>query len=152
MSPAALLAEHPVFRGLDAAARARLAAEARDLRLPAGAFLFREGEAAETLHLLREGDVAIEIACPGRDALVVETLHPGEVLGWSWLAPDHKAMSDARALSDVRTLALDAARLRALCEAEPAIGYAMFKHWLPHLMARLRAQRLQLLDLYGDAR
>ena len=144
-----LLAGHPVFRDFDAATLAELAGCARLKRFEAGATIFREGDPAERVHLLREGDVALELSAPGREPLVIETLHAGEVLGWSWLVPDHRAMSTARALTAVATVSLDATCIRAKCDADPALGYAMFKRWVPHLSARVRAQRMQVLDLFA---
>ena len=51
--------------------------------------------------------------------------------------------------SDIRALSLDAACLRRKCDEAPAIGYAFFKAWLPHLAGRMQMQQLRLLDLYG---
>ena len=45
------------------------------------------------------GDVALEIVVPGRGPHVVETLHTGEVLGWSWLFPPYRWTFDAQALT-----------------------------------------------------
>jgi cAMP-binding proteins - catabolite gene activator and regulatory subunit of cAMP-dependent protein kinases len=145
-----LLATHSLFSRLDAAGRAALAGCARNRRFRAGAMIQREGDPAEAILLLRAGDAAIEIAAPGRPPLRVETVHPGGVIGWGWLAPPHRCMADARALTDLRATALDAACLRARCDARPEIGYALLKAWAEELTERMRAQRLQLLDLYGD--
>jgi CRP-like cAMP-binding protein len=80
--------------------------------------------------------------------LTVETVHPGDVLDWSWLVPPYRTMSDARAVTDVAALRLDAACVRRKCDEAPALGYQMFKLWMPHLARRLRVQHMQLLDLY----
>jgi CRP-like cAMP-binding protein len=146
---AALLAAHPILAAFDPAALTELAGCAALDTWPAGATIFREGEPAEALWLVRRGTVAIEIAAPGRAPLVVETLHPGDILGWSWLVPPYRFMADASARGPAGGLRLDAACLRRTCDAQPAIGYRLFKAWLPHLTERMRAQRLQMLDLYG---
>ncbi len=147
---AALLAAHPLFRDFDAEALALLAGCAENVAWRAGATILREGAPADSVYVLRRGDVAVEMAAPGRAPLVVETLHAGDVLGWGWLVTPYRHMADARAVSDVGATRLDAACLRRKCDETPALGYRMFKGWLPHLAARMRAQRLQLLDLYGD--
>lgn len=144
-----ILAEHPDFRQFDAATIALLAGCARMESFAAGAPIFREGEPAGTAWLVRRGDVAIEIAAPGRAPLIVETRHPGDLLGWSWIVPPYRRMSDARAIGDVGAIGLDAACLRAKLDEHPEIGYRMLKTWLPQLALRARAQRVQLLDLYG---
>ena len=45
---------------------------------------------------------------PQRGAVTIETLHGGDILGWSWLFPPYRTIFDARALGVVRTLAFDA--------------------------------------------
>ena len=51
--------------------------------------------------------------------MTIETLHDGDLLGWSWLFPPYRTVFDARALGDVRTVAFDGACLRGKCEAGP---------------------------------
>jgi CRP-like cAMP-binding protein len=144
-----LLAATPPFAAFDARSLDDLAGCARNDFFAPGEIIFREDEALDRLWVIRHGDVAVEISVPGRAPVAVETLHQGDVLGWAWLTEESRAMSDARALSAVRAIRLDAACLRAKCEARPEIGWQMLKHWLPHLAARVRSQRLQLLDLYA---
>jgi CRP/FNR family cyclic AMP-dependent transcriptional regulator len=52
----------------------------------------------------------------------------------------------------VRAIALDAKCLRDKCEVDHDLGYALLKRFLPVLVQRLQAMRLQLLDVYGPAR
>ncbi|MDE3028196.1 MAG: cyclic nucleotide-binding domain-containing protein [Paracoccaceae bacterium] len=144
-----ILADHPLFKSLDAAALALLAGCARNEHFEQGATIYAEGGTADRFFILRHGDVAMEIATPERSALIVETLHPGDVFGWSWMITPFRHTSDARALSDVRAISLDGACLRRKCDENPALGYALFQNWIPHLAQRMRALRLQVLDLYG---
>lgn len=143
------LAAHPAFRDFDDDALDLIAGCGANARFAAGQMILNEGEAAGSVFILRGGDAAIELATPGRGPITVETAHAGDVLDWSWLVPPYRALSDARAVTDVAALRLDAACIRGKCDAAPALGYQMFKLWMPHLARRLRAQHLQLLDLYG---
>ena len=77
--------------------------------------------------MIRHGLVAIETEVPGRGAVTVETLHAGDVLGWSWLLPPYRSAFGARALATTRVLAIDGACLRGKCDAEPALGYDLLK-------------------------
>lgn len=147
-----ILADHPVFRDFGPGMLALLAGCARNEHFSPGALIYGEGDGADKVYILRHGDVAVEIATPERGALIVETLHAGDVLGWSWIIPPYRHMSDARALSEVRAVSLDAACLRGKCDDNPALGYEMFKHWLPHMAGRVQMLRMQLLDLYGPKR
>lgn len=146
-----ILSRHPVFAGFDGATLALLAGCARNEHVNAGAIIYFEGDPADRLYLIRHGDVAVEIGTPERDPIIVETLHPDDILGWSWMVPPYRHMSQARATTDLRVVSLDGACLRRKCDDNPALGYMMFKHLLPHMAQRVRALRLQVLDLYGTA-
>jgi CRP-like cAMP-binding protein len=145
-----LLAAHPFFAGLDPAHLRLLVACATNVRIDAGAFLFRAGEEANQFWLVREGRVALEILAPGRSALVLQTVGAGEILGWSWLVPPYQWLFDARAVEMVRAIALDGRCLRGKCEADHDLGYELLKRFAHIMEERLQAARLQLLDLYGD--
>jgi CRP/FNR family cyclic AMP-dependent transcriptional regulator len=147
-----LLASHPVFKDFDEATLALLAGCARNEHFAAGSTIYGESDGADKVYILRHGDVAVEIATPERAPLIVETLHAGDVLGWSWMVPPYRHMSNARALADVRAVSLDAICLRGKCDENPILGYRMFQHLLPHMARRVTALRLQLLDLYGTRR
>lgn len=144
------LAEHPFFRGMPPEQLATLAGCARNARFEAGQFLFREGEPANDFYVVRFGRVSVELFAPTRGPVTIETIDAGEVLGWSWLFSPYRWHFDARAATQVRTLALDAACLRATCEREPALGYALLSRFAAVVVRRLEATQLQLLDLYVE--
>ncbi len=147
-----LLTEHPILGRFDTASRELLVGCARNHHFGAGEMIQTEGDPADLVHVLRKGDVAIEIAAAHLAPVIVETVHGGDILGWGWLIPPYRTMYDARALTEVSCVSLDAACLRGKCDDNPMLGYQMFKYWLPHLAARFRAQRLQVVDLYGEGR
>jgi len=84
---AALVANHPLLAGLPGDMASLVTGCARNVAVKTGEFLLVEGEAADTLYLLRRGRVSLEARAPGRPPLVIETLEPGAGLGWSWLFP-----------------------------------------------------------------
>lgn len=118
----AAIAGHPFAGGLDHAHVQAMAAATAPRRFAAGEYVFRHGGPATTFHLVTEGRVALEVADPGREPIVVETLEDGEPLGWSWLFPHRTWAFDARSLTDTRTLAIDAAHLRDMMEADAVFG------------------------------
>lgn len=73
----------------------------------------------------------------------------GDFVGASWLIPPYRWAFDARAVELTRATSIDAACLRGKCEADHDLGYEMMKRFLPPLVKRLHATRLQLLDVYG---
>lgn len=144
-----ILKEHPFFAALEPAHTQLLAGCARNHRFAAGEYLFREGEPADEFFLVRQGQVALEIAAPGKAPIVLETLGDGEVAGSSWLVPPFRWMSDARAVTLTRAIGLDAKCLRGKCDADHHLGYEMMKRFLSVLVTRLDHSRLQILDVYG---
>ena len=89
----------PDCRSSPASARralALIAGCAATSALRAGEALFREGEPADTFYLCVTGAVALEVHAPGGPPLVIETLHEGDTVGWSWLFPPYRWHFDGR--------------------------------------------------------
>ena len=93
-------------------------------------------------------DLALQIAAPGR-TITIQTVSANEIVGASWLVPPYRRGFDAQALELTRAIAVDAACLRNKCEDNHDLGYEMMKRFMPVLIQRLHATRLQILDVYG---
>ncbi|MGE0333988.1 MAG: cyclic nucleotide-binding domain-containing protein [Gammaproteobacteria bacterium] len=144
-----IVREHRFFVGLDDAFCKLVCGCAKNVRFEAGQYLFHEGEPADRFYLLRHGRVALEVTTPGRGAVSFQTVGEDEVVGVSWLIPPYRWTYDAKALELVRAIAMDATCLRQKCEADHDLGYEMMKRFVPVLVERLHATRLQILDVYG---
>ncbi|MGA8259333.1 MAG: cyclic nucleotide-binding domain-containing protein [Arenicellales bacterium] len=147
-----IVREHPFFAGLPEEYCSLLSGCARNVRFEAGQYILREGEPANELYLIREGRAALEVHVPGHPELTFQTLGPGEVVGVSWLVSPYRWSYDARALERIHAIGLDAQCLRGKCDADHDLGYEMMNRFLPVLVQRLQATRLQLLDVYGHQR
>jgi CRP/FNR family transcriptional regulator, cyclic AMP receptor protein len=148
-SIAELTTGSPAFAGLDARQLDLIAGCGATARFAAGELLFRAGEPAERFYLLRHGTVALQVPAPGRESLVIETLHDGEIAGFSWLFEPHRWVFDARATVDTSAIAFDGACLRGKCDVDHELGYQLMRRFAATLVDRLQATRLQLLDVYG---
>jgi CRP/FNR family cyclic AMP-dependent transcriptional regulator len=144
-----LLLEIDVFRGLRDEDLDLIAGCALNRVFGDGDYLLREGEPAGEFFAIRHGTVALETFVPQRGPMTIETLHGGDVLGWSWLVPPHRTVHDARALGVVRAIAFDGACLRGKCDEDPRLGYELMKRFTEVIVERLQATRLRLLDVYG---
>jgi CRP/FNR family cyclic AMP-dependent transcriptional regulator len=136
-------------QGLEPEEQRRIAELASLCAWDAGATVFREGDRDSALYLVEVGRVAIEISVPGRGRVTILTVGPGEVFGWSSLFFQRPKTASARTVEPTRALALDAARLRALCDADTRVGYLLTQRILQVVSERLQATRMQLLDIYG---
>lgn len=143
------LPEHPFFRGLDQRWVALVAGCAANARLSPGTYLFHEGDPADTFYVIRRGRVTIETTTP-TGAIVLDTAHEDDVVGWSWLVAPYRWTFDARATEGTSVIAFDGACLRGKCEADPELGYALLQRVVQVLSDRLQSARARLLDLYGN--
>ena len=129
----------------------KLAALAREVRFPGDQVIFLEGERHGMFYLILEGSVVLEIIAGGHPVLL-QTLHSGDAMGWSALVDSlGGAHFQGRALTGVRALAFDGARVREACESNFAFGYAMMKSLLELVSERLDATRMQLVDMYATS-
>jgi len=146
-----LLRDHPFLKDLEGEYLALLAGCAMNVRFTAGSFLFREGDPADRCFLIREGKMALEIAAPGRGAIIVQTLAAGDVAGFSWLLEPHQWQFDGRVIEPVHAIALDGSCLRRKCADDPRLGFELTQLFARLAIRRLQATRLRLLDVYGNA-
>jgi CRP-like cAMP-binding protein len=144
-----LIAEVPAFAGLAPKHLELIGGCATNVRATAGEYLFREGDQADVFYAIRHGSVALELHVPARDAVTIDTLHDGDLLGFSWLFPPHRWEFDGRAREDTALISFDGACLRGKCEADHELGYELMQRFAQVIITRLQATRLRLLDVYG---
>jgi CRP-like cAMP-binding protein len=119
--------------------------------LRAGHRLFEEGGTAQRFWLLQSGQVALDLHSPGHHGLIVETLGPGDLAGLSWFVSPYQWQFGATAVQDTVTFELNAIAVRAACEEDPVLGYALLRRVMSAASSRLYATRVRLLDLYGGS-
>jgi CRP/FNR family cyclic AMP-dependent transcriptional regulator len=146
------LAKFSPFDRLTPEQRDLIAGAARPAAFAAGEVLFSAGAPAVGCWLLDQGQVALGTDVPGRGLVVVQTLGPGDVLGWSWLVPPRRWHYTAEAGTAVNAIEIDTERLLALADADPALGYPLTLGFIEIVVARLQHTRSRLLDLYGSPR
>jgi CRP-like cAMP-binding protein len=147
-----IIAEHPFFAGLDHGFMRLMLGCASNVHFDKGAYIFKEGDPANTFYLIRAGKVALEIFAPQHKPIIVSTLGVGEILGWSWLVAPFHWKFHAHAVDDIRAIALDGKCLRTKCEENHDLGYEILKRFAQIMEQRLEATRLQLLDVYAPRR
>jgi CRP/FNR family transcriptional regulator, cyclic AMP receptor protein len=147
-----IIAEHPFFAGLDEGFTSLMVGCASNVRFRAGTYILKEGDTANTFYLIRQGNVALELAASPHQPIIVSTIGVGEILGWSWLLEPFQWKFHARAVGDVRAIALDGRCLRIKCEENHDLGYEVLKRFARIMEQRLDATRFQLLDVYAVRR
>ncbi len=130
---------HPFLKGLPPEHLKTLQEVSMYAQFAPGEVIFHEGEPADRFFLINTGEVELEADQEGESLVSIQKLHAGEVLGWSWLYPPHIWHFHARATRRVTTTVYDGAKLRNLCEQNPAFGYEVMKR-ISHLVV----ERLQI--------
>jgi CRP/FNR family transcriptional regulator, cyclic AMP receptor protein len=148
----ASIAQHPFTAGLAGDHLQVLAEHAHTVEVAAGRFVFRQGSPADALYLLLDGDVDLEVAGGGDAPLVLESLHGGDALGWSWLFADQPWLFDAHARSATQAVAVDGHALRTVIDADPVFGRDLTRRVAALVTDRLRHARLALVDSWTHDR
>lgn len=147
-----LLMKHPFFLGLDPHFIQFISGCGKNSIFKSGEYLFKEGEQANEFFVIRQGNVALEISSPETGNITIQTLHAGELLGWSWLFPPYQWHFHARAVENVRAISFNGKCIREKCEENYHLGYELMKRFAQIFGQRLQATRLQLLDIYCPQR
>jgi CRP-like cAMP-binding protein len=140
------LAQHPFLAGLDRRYLRQLLSIASGKSFKPLAIIFHEGKPANTFYLIVKGKVELETPLLGCDAVPIQTLGPGEVLGWSWLLPPYEYHYSARAVEATEAIALDGRALRGRCEEDHDLGYELMKRFALVIVQRLAATRARFLS------
>ena len=144
-----ILAGHAFLKDLNPKWLKPIARCASNVSYEAGQMVYREEDEADQFLLILKGRVAIEIFVPGRGPLTIQTVGPGDVLGWSWLFHPYKRRFDAKAVEFTVGVALDGRSLREMAEQDHDLGYELLKRFAQVAVERLQATSRQLLDIYG---
>ena len=141
-----ILRRNPFFAGLDEHELKSIAMISTQAQTPAGTILFEEGQTADAFYLLLEGDVALSCNSPSEPnaQIHIEDVNPGEPFAISALIPPHILTHTARSSSACQTIRINAPALRALCEQDCKVGYALMRRVAAAAMERLQFTRVQL--------
>lgn len=142
-----LLQQHPFVAEFSAAHVQALTALARRESFAEDQIIFHEGDDYSIFFLLVDGMVSLELEAA--DTVVrVQTLYAGDELDWSALLPHAGKHFQARALTPVTALAFEGEQLLAAFKQDPQFGLAFMLRLMGVVSERLRAARVQLLDMY----
>jgi CRP/FNR family transcriptional activator FtrB len=131
----------PMFERLDADLLGRLNDLTELVQVAADTELCRQGEIPERLHILLDGQVALNGTAPDGTSAVVEVLHPVAHFVLAAVLTQLPYLMSARAVMPSRLLLLDAAGLRALLEQAPSLAVALMRAEAHDFRAMVRQVR-----------
>lgn len=121
-----------------------LAAVATRRMLADGAVLFEQGAPARTLYVVLEGGLVLR---SGRDghSVIVETVEPGEVVGWGAMREHATTLSTARAVGWTIVVAIPVDPLIDLAAGGSTRSRELLQRLIGLAAAQLEASRQQLV-------
>lgn len=143
MDAARTIAASSLFRGLAPRQCEPFVALARLRSVPRNEYLFRLGQPADALLILRSGVVRLTmpLSMNGKEReVVVQEACEGDTIAWSALIEPYRFTTSARAGTDVEALAFLPGDLQAGLEAHAEAGLRIMTN-----LAQVIARRLQVM-------
>ncbi len=136
------LASYPVFSRLNEDQLRKFYAICVEETFLPGALLHKQGEPAEKVYIILQGQVGEEIHVGGRLMSPVKPLSAGDVTGCSALFPPNLHTCTARAITEVNALVVDAEKMRHLFDEDCEIARSFYRHVIGALHHRIRTLEL----------
>lgn len=146
-----LLRRYPFFAGVADADLKNIAMIADMVALGPGTILFEADQPADALYFLVDGSVELHFVVIDRENpkirkdFFVTEIDPGEVFGLSALIEPHRYSLTLRVGTPSHVISIRAEPLRALCDANSALGYRLMKRLAKAALLRLGETRVHLV-------
>jgi CRP-like cAMP-binding protein len=144
-----LLSSAEFFAGMADEHLRRLTEISRCAEYPAHVDIFHEDERAKDVYVIVTGKVSLVICTPKVGCRELMQVTDGELIGWSPLVGRARLSDTAHTLAPTTAIVIDGDRVLALCAEHPDFGFEFIFRVAKVLAERLRATRMQLLDVYG---
>ncbi len=148
------LGESSLFRHLSDQERGRIARLSREVTFEAGDVLFCEGDSADTLYIVLEGTVAVEVSLLGRQrrrCATIATARRGESVGWSAGIGADKYLASAYAVEKTTAVAVGRQAVRNFLIANPSSGIRLMSKLVELGRARLSRTTEILANMLSTA-
>ena len=144
------VALHPFLTGMSRTHLALLTDCAIAAHFEKGQTILREGEFAKGVYLIETGEVVLESGEESGQPVVVDTIGPGDPLGWSWMFPPYIWRFTARAVEPIDAIFFYGTTLREYCEKDHSLGYELLKRTTRVMLRRLQATRDRMLSILQE--
>lgn len=139
-----LLRRYPYFASIDDDSLKAVAVIADEKVVAAATRMFSEADPADTLNIIIQGEVEIQYMLGSGELRTVDTLVDGDILGWSALIEPYKYTAVCTTKKETRLIAINAPKLRNLCDKDSQLGYRLAIQIAKLLAHRLEGARVQL--------
>ena len=111
------------------------------IRIETGTVIFEQGDPAEYLYLVVEGEVVIRFKPDDGPPLIVAHVRPEGVVGWSAALGSTTYTSAAISVTPCKMLRVLGVDLRALCEEHPVAGTRILERLASKITERLHSSQ-----------
>jgi CRP-like cAMP-binding protein len=142
-----MLSQASLFEGLAEEQLKAIAEVSEEVKCPHGEVLFWEGDPAELLYILLEGEINIFVQLSSSPERVTVSVisQPYQTVGWSGLVAPHAYTATGLCEADCRLLAVDGEGLMAVLKDDPAVGFTVMGRIAEVMSSRMRNTRFALL-------
>lgn len=114
---------------------------------PAGTVIFEQGDPAEYLYLVLEGEVHVRFKPDDGPALTVARVRPEGVVGWSAALGSPAYTSAAICITDCQMLCISGEDLQQFCQCHPDAGSLLLERLATVIAERLRNTHQHVIAL-----
>ena len=153
---------YPFFSGLESDYMRILVEAANRVSVKPDYHFFRPGEELDQFYLVVDGEIGIYIAVTDQNVeqtltmqltqdlatkeIVVSTVGPGEVFGWSGLIPPHESTAGAKAIKPSQVIEFDCKEIRPSFKSDSNFAYLMTLKAAQIIRKRLRDKCVEILS------
>ncbi len=149
---AAILKKVALFEGLTQGQLAKVAQIGHSRDYPAGAFLFREGEAGQEMYVISQGRVRISKSVPGIGEEALAILEAGQYFGEMAVIEDSARSADAIAHVSCTVWVIERARLDQLMFTDKDLAYVLLWTFVRTLSERPRETNEKIKGFFAISR
>ena len=115
--------------------------------VPEGTMLFEQGDSAEHIYIVADGEVLIRYKPEDGPTLVLTRVHKEGVVGWSAAIGSRAYTSSAVCASDSQLLRVRSEQLRQFAESNPETANSLLERLTTVLADRLRHTHPEIMTL-----
>ncbi len=166
-----LLEGFSIFSAVQQDRLSAIAEKCELLEFKSNEMIFHQGDMAKNLFGILDGEVELSLLFQDRilkadiayeesiqarfevleKPIVIETLGPGDVFGWSALVNPKQLTATARCSKPTRVFSLPADELKAMNDQDPATGYIIMEKLAEVISQRLQTRTDKLIETWGEA-
>ena len=114
----------------------------------AGEEIFAEGQRANDLYIILDGQVKLISYVPSFGEMIIFHAEPLDIIGWTSMTSFvRQRTSSASAVISTHLLVFNGSALRKLCDQDHDLGYVIMKRMSNVIASHLLTTRLHLYDL-----